>query len=313
MGHRSDRNRFGVPLIGGAGGVRFSARTAVMALVLAFLLLWLLWLNALRPEIRSVGHIYVRCPAGAEISIDGVFRGLSEAECGGLVIPRVPVGEHEYRAAAGESHEYGVIDVTEDALVVIESESLRAPVSLTQNLGLVGRREIGKASSKHVGSLSIESRPPMCKISIEALGLTGLEKTTYFWLLENIPCGRHIVRATALDQQLDLEILIVDGRMAQAVFDFVDGESHDLSAERRKLANWKSAVGMDFTLVTPGAFVMGVPCEEAWEPTQPPHCVVLTKPFAISTYEVTQAAYEAIMGYNPSEFKGSKRPVENVS
>jgi hypothetical protein len=38
-----------------------------------------------------------------------------------------------------------------------------------------------------------------------------------------------------------------------------------------------------------------------------------TPSFYIGKYEVTQAQYQAIMGVNPSEFKGSNHPVETVS
>ena len=35
--------------------------------------------------------------------------------------------------------------------------------------------------------------------------------------------------------------------------------------------------------------------------------------FRMGKYEVTQAQWEAVMGENPSEFKGANHPVENVS
>jgi len=35
----------------------------------------------------------------------------------------------------------------------------------------------------------------------------------------------------------------------------------------------------------------------------PPHCVTISKPFALAKYEVTQSQYLAVMGTNPSRFK----------
>ena len=43
------------------------------------------------------------------------------------------------------------------------------------------------------------------------------------------------------------------------------------------------------------------------------HRVTLTRDYWLGKFEVTQAQYEAIMGNNPSYFKGSNRPVEQVS
>ncbi len=76
---------------------------------------------------------------------------------------------------------------------------------------------------------------------------------------------------------------------------------------------------MDFVHIEPGEFIMGSPENE---PNREPnrtkgerqHKVKLTKPFYMGIYEVTQEQYQAVMGVNPSKFKGEKNlPVEQVS
>ena len=47
--------------------------------------------------------------------------------------------------------------------------------------------------------------------------------------------------------------------------------------------------------------------------TKTQHEVTITKPFYMGKYVVTQEQYEAIMGNNPSHFKGAQNPVEMVS
>ncbi|MBQ7189424.1 MAG: formylglycine-generating enzyme family protein [Kiritimatiellae bacterium] len=56
-----------------------------------------------------------------------------------------------------------------------------------------------------------------------------------------------------------------------------------------------------------GTFVMG------YDQTDESRRVMLTKPFYIGLFEVTQKQYELVMGSNPSSNTGDKRPVEKVS
>jgi formylglycine-generating enzyme required for sulfatase activity len=46
---------------------------------------------------------------------------------------------------------------------------------------------------------------------------------------------------------------------------------------------------------------------------KPAHLVTLTQPFYMGKYTVTQAQYAAVMGTNPSHFKGANLPVEMIS
>jgi formylglycine-generating enzyme required for sulfatase activity len=75
-----------------------------------------------------------------------------------------------------------------------------------------------------------------------------------------------------------------------------------------------NGVTMAFVLVPPGKFLMGSFDGEAdRDRDEKLHVVVLTKPFDLARYEVTQAEYEALTGNNPSNFKGSDLPVEQVT
>ncbi len=53
---------------------------------------------------------------------------------------------------------------------------------------------------------------------------------------------------------------------------------------------------------------------EWFDKEQPQHTVKISRPFYLGTHQVTQGQYQAVMGNNPSHFKGSDDlPVENVS
>jgi len=74
-------------------------------------------------------------------------------------------------------------------------------------------------------------------------------------------------------------------------------------------------VTMKMVLIRPGKFMMGSPDSEKGRVVHegPQHEVTISKPFYMGVTEVTQGQYEAIMGKNPSGWKGATNPVENVS
>ena len=64
-----------------------------------------------------------------------------------------------------------------------------------------------------------------------------------------------------------------------------------------------------------GTFTMGATEEQGgdvYDAEKPAHQVTLSS-FSIGRYEVTQEEWEAVMGTNPSSFKGGRHPVEKVS
>jgi formylglycine-generating enzyme required for sulfatase activity len=76
-----------------------------------------------------------------------------------------------------------------------------------------------------------------------------------------------------------------------------------------------NGVKMNLVLIRPSRFIMGSPdSEQGRKPDESPqHEVTISKPFYMGVTEVTQAQYEAVMGTNPSEFKGLTNPVDSVT
>ncbi|MCG3173235.1 MAG: Hercynine oxygenase [Myxococcota bacterium] len=94
-----------------------------------------------------------------------------------------------------------------------------------------------------------------------------------------------------------------------------------LAALRRRVAElpWPKGdsldlgggVTLDLILIRPGTFVMG--SEERGPNEKPVHKVTISRPFYMGKFEVTQRQWEAVMGNNPSKFKGADNPVDSVS
>ena len=68
-------------------------------------------------------------------------------------------------------------------------------------------------------------------------------------------------------------------------------------------------VKLEMVAIPGGSFMMG---SDKFDDEKPIHKVAV-KPFHMGKYEVTQAQWKAVMGNNPSKFKGDDLPVETVS
>jgi formylglycine-generating enzyme required for sulfatase activity len=80
------------------------------------------------------------------------------------------------------------------------------------------------------------------------------------------------------------------------------------------IENLGNGVTLEMAAIPGGSFMMGSPENEErrYDNESPQHQVTVPS-FFMGKYPVTQAQYQAIMGTNPSYFKGSNRPVECVS
>ena len=85
--------------------------------------------------------------------------------------------------------------------------------------------------------------------------------------------------------------------------------------EHRKVETFTvEGVSFNMVKVTGGTFMMGATEEQgddAYDEERPVHTVTLPD-YYIGETEVTQELWEAVVGHNPSHFKGKNRPVECV-
>jgi formylglycine-generating enzyme len=106
-----------------------------------------------------------------------------------------------------------------------------------------------------------------------------------------------------------------------AIFATLAGDSAGFVPDRKPPGenpppkNFTNSLGMKFAWIPPGTFMMGSPKEEKErQDNETQHKVTLSRGFYLGVHLVTQEQWQAVMGNNPSNFKGEKNlPVEQVS
>jgi formylglycine-generating enzyme required for sulfatase activity len=97
--------------------------------------------------------------------------------------------------------------------------------------------------------------------------------------------------------------------------EYQEGYAKEIGVEIEKKIQKNGAL-WEFSLIPPGRFWMGSPEKEKdRESRETRHRVVISKPYYIGKYEVTQGQWKVVMGNNPAYFQnaGEKAPVEQVS
>ena len=104
----------------------------------------------------------------------------------------------------------------------------------------------------------------------------------------------------------ELEVMIPsDTRMA----DFRNKVMNLPGPKKHLTVDLGDGITMQFVLIRPGTFLMG----DKNNPYIHLDKVIITTPFYLGIYEVTQEQWQQIMGHNPSEYQGAKNPVESVT
>jgi len=158
---------------------------------------------------------------------------------------------------------------------------------------LLRNRKEAPLPSGPKGNIRIVSSPPGARISLNSKD-TGLTTDT---IVREIPAGSHTVALTLQGyDQYEQPVTVEAGQTAEV--------AATLSPYVMKEPVMVHLPG--------GTFMMGSESSEALRDERPVHQVTLSG-FEIGKYEVTQAEWISVMGSNPSMFKGSRLPVENVT
>ncbi|MDO5342000.1 MAG: SUMF1/EgtB/PvdO family nonheme iron enzyme [Bacteroidia bacterium] len=219
-------------------------------------------------------------PMEAAIIIDGVRRGETPA-----IISDILIGTHELRLEKS-----GCATVTKT--ITLDETNL-----LAINEKLQTGREISITTDRQGDQIYADGN---------YLGVSPLTATLSF--------GSHNIKAVRNSTDPN------DSKAPKAVEKTVTvAQTGGDSSVRLAFSDNKTftvnGVTFEMVAVKGGTFTMGATSEQwsdAWDYEKPAHSVTLGD-YYIGKFEVTQELWEAVMGSNPSSFKGSKLPVEKVS
>lgn len=156
------------------------------------------------------------------------------------------------------------------------------------------------------------------------LYMKGRILNTVLLRLAMLACGAFLLAGEVAAQEpvvrRQTPLYVQDSELVQKLLQTQEKEKVDTVPERRVLPEKErkkvlKKLVKNMRHIKGDSFVMGATNGQklnSFDYERPTHWVKLSS-YYIGKYEVTQLEWVAVMGYNPSAFKGDERPVENVS
>ena len=161
------------------------------------------------------------------------------------------------------------------------------------------------------GTLAITSRPLGAKILIDGQDYGKTPRN-----ISGLLIGKHVIELMADSRQgAKQDFEIKENEMTNLDMELVENVVSSEGDQTFTVTGNGKTVSFKMIRVDGGTFTMGATSEQgsdAWDSEKPAHQVTLSS-YHIGETEVTQALWGAVMGSNPSLFKGASRPVEQVS
>ena len=298
----------------------------------------------LNVEVERFDVIFRVQPANATITIDN---GFELPISNGSFSIKLPKGRHSYVVKADKHHqqscEFDVVDGSKEFPVSLKVDGAMVSLTAPNNAEIwINGQKMGEGTWSgllYSGSYTFEARKQGHKSSVMYREITSDRPKQSYAISAPEPIygsimvdGAPLMADVTLDGKLigqtplkKSDILIGNYTLKISKLGYADktqtitiseGETTTINVTLTKVSSDANIAGFDMVYVKGGTFTMGATAEQASEEAssseKPTHSVTLTD-FYICKYEVTQAQWKAIMGINPSKWKGDNLPVECVS
>lgn len=248
-------------------------------------------------------------PEAMEVNDDGLpldelrAKGVSESVVSAIVMAMK--GRNERTQSAAEFVE-NLGNASTDETIPVTEATLVVPEETVPVLDVSKPKERSNATPS-----APQTQKSQVYVSYEPSGpyASKAKSNTWKWIVGGAAAVALVVGGIAAIPHL------TDNGLAHSEKDSIDSS---IAATEASYTNNVLTVGdvtYEMVPVEGGTFTMGATSEQgsdAESDERPTHNVTLSN-YSIGKTEVTQELWEAVMGSNPSEFKGANKPVENVS